>query len=336
MDEFNVNTIRECLTAPKPDIYSQANAKNSLNRKWPNVNQRIGVWKEFTIETLNNTYGHILDQEGPAAPLPPPTPQHFFSGKRINNDKDAKELTIWNSEAGYPALVAAQGLMGLHSGTGLVSNYKSAENGTFTASLNQTNQATVKMLPANIPPVIRADHVVYLNDSFPSYLVVGISKPADKFDTSTIARDEPMVTQNQAYLLDLLASVCRKAGTRYGYIQTNRELVACLFTPDEGKVIEGREHWTVKIMPVPWSKHGTAMLTTDLAVWWLCLLAMSDRKNRELVPKGDVVPINHWDFDESDTPRYIYSKREVSEEVLTQYFNDIFAPEGGWDQPDDV
>lgn len=46
-------------------------------------------------------------------------------------------------------------------------------------------------------------------------------------------------------------------------------------------------------MPVPWSRHGTEVLTTDLALWWLYMLSMSG--HRKMVAAGDMVKINHWD-----------------------------------------
>lgn len=67
--------------------------------------------------------------------------------------------------------------------------------------------------------------------------------------------------------LGQLANIRKVAQTRHGYIQTDQEMVVCCFS-------EGPEGWKVAIMPVPWSRHGVDVLTTDLALWWLCMLAM--------------------------------------------------------------
>lgn len=48
-------------------------------------------------------------------------------------------------------------------------------------------------------------------------------------------------------------------------------------------------------MPVPWTLHGEAQLTTDIALWWLCMLALSAPQHRALVTGADVVGIGEWE-----------------------------------------
>ncbi len=88
-----------------------------------------------------------------------------------------------------------------------------------------------------------------------------------------------------------LANLCRIAKTRYRYIQTNEELVACCFTKSLGG---GDNDWQAAIKPIPWSKHGEDVLTTDLALWWLCMLAMSPQ-SRAVVDKSEMIDINAWE-----------------------------------------
>lgn len=63
-----------------------------------------------------------------------------------------------------------------------------------------------------------------------------------------------------------LANICKKANTRYGYIQTDKELVVFEFDR------RGDGEYDVQFMPIMWSTLGG--LTTDLALLCLCLISM--------------------------------------------------------------
>jgi len=41
--------------------------------------------------------------------------------------------------------------------------------------------------------------------------------------------------------------------------------------------------------------HGEAQLTTDLALWWLCMLALSPTQHCALVTEDDMVGIDEWE-----------------------------------------
>lgn len=56
-----------------------------------------------------------------------------------------------------------------------------------------------------------------------------------------------------------LANICRESRTRYGYIQTEEEMVVCCFS-------EITEDWKAAVMAIPWSRYGPDTLTTDLAL----------------------------------------------------------------------
>lgn len=42
------------------------------------------------------------------------------------------------------------------------------------------------------------------------------------------------------------------------------------------------------------SKHDTNLLTADLAIWWLCMLALSSPENRCVASKEEIAKINEW------------------------------------------
>ncbi|KAK4145770.1 uncharacterized protein C8A04DRAFT_26517 [Dichotomopilus funicola] len=48
-------------------------------------------------------------------------------------------------------------------------------------------------------------------------------------------------------------------------------------------------------MPVPWARSGNEKLTTDLALWWMCMLSMSAPEHRALMPEEDAVGVGEWE-----------------------------------------
>lgn len=68
-------------------------------------------------------------------------------------------------------------------------------------------------------------------------------------------------------------------------------MTVCCFSKDG--VGDGNDkRWGAAIMPVPWSRNGSDTLTTDLALWQLCMLAMSAPHNRAIIAEGEVLRIN--------------------------------------------
>ncbi|KAI1740357.1 hypothetical protein F4680DRAFT_117067 [Xylaria scruposa] len=119
--------------------------------------------------------------------------------------------------------------------------------------------------------------------------------------------------------------MCDIAGTRYGYIMSEENFVACCFHKPVAKPAgpatrpikqaAGSPKLNVALMPVPWAQHGEEQLTTGLALWWISMLALLDFHYRALVPKADMVGINEWepaflDEERGWVYRYRYSKWE--------------------------
>ncbi|KAJ4296943.1 hypothetical protein N0V88_003859 [Collariella sp. IMI 366227] len=107
----------------------------------------------------------------------------------------------------------------------------------------------------------------------------------------------------------VLANICEKAKTRYGYIQTDEEPVVCCFSK------EADGPWKAAMIPVPWSKHGPLVLTTDLALWWLCMLAMSNQNDRAIISEANMIKIDSWSLVRYEhqgiwAPRHRYSSVE--------------------------
>ncbi|KAG5929321.1 hypothetical protein E4U42_006302 [Claviceps africana] len=130
------------------------------------------------------------------------------------------------------------------------------------------------------------------------------------------------------YLDDIpkLAYNCNISKTRYGYIQTDEELVVCCFS-------QTAEKWRVKFMPISWTTHGFGALTTDLALWWLCMLAMSSSEHRAIVSEDEMVKINEWDVicletDQNWVRRHRYSKLEehITPATTQSYTTSLLGP----------
>ncbi|KAJ4307126.1 hypothetical protein N0V88_000503 [Collariella sp. IMI 366227] len=133
---------------------------------------------------------------------------------------------------------------------------------------------------------LKVDHVISLDESYPEqHLAIGLSRTE-----RDVERQEVRGTAVDAARQFKGGAALAEARTRYGYLQTEEEIVVCCFSKADPPA---KERWKAAIMPVPWSRHGTEMLTTDLALWWLCILSMSGQ--REILAAGDTVKINQWD-----------------------------------------
>ncbi|KAI0537732.1 hypothetical protein GGR58DRAFT_470590 [Xylaria digitata] len=140
----------------------------------------------------------------------------------------------------------------------------------FNSSVPLLARGSPKSLakPHGVPP-LTMDHIIAL-DVFPSQnLVVGFGRPSSMWDGRKLANGVAISNAELRGSLRELAHNCSVANTQYGYIQTDQDMVVCCCTINNG-------YWNVAIMPILWSKHGDGVLTTGLALWYLCMLAMSD------------------------------------------------------------
>lgn len=256
-DQGMMTTLRDLLNQQKPRVPCSLKAgKNTTSPDWPIVSN-VTIWNEFNLANLNHDYGYLLDFAVPASHLnSAPQASHALAGAAINEAQDMKKLIGWNDELIRPTLGLAKSLMRYSPGVELLHVY------------------SITGKPARLPsrefPKLAVDHVISLDNTPYQNLVVGLGRPSSKWSGRALASRLPRATAELLWPLRQLADLCNSAKTRYGYIQTDEELVACRFSTDE----QGGP--TAAIMPVPWSKHGAEELTTDLALWWLCMLALSE------------------------------------------------------------
>ena len=293
--QVGMTTLRYVLTQQKMPVHCNMVAgRNTSNGRWPNP--EVAIWTDFNLTNLNESYSHVLDAAVPEVQLVPIQPDQALAGLEINSAKDIHHLLGWNDTLMQRTLQLAKTQLRLSPGT--ILQYQCATPDTsIIPKLHNGGKNLV------------VHHIIALDDVTMQNLVVGLGRPSSKWSGRKLASQIPNVQTEIGWPLRQLANICEVAGTRYGYIQTDEELVVCCFSRND-------KQWKAAIMPIPWTKHGDQVLTTDLAMWWLCMLAMSSPRNRAIVAEGDIVGIGDWDvvyFDKEQAwvRRHRYSNFEV-------------------------
>lgn len=258
-----ITTLRDALTQEKPRIDRYATNTNTYRNDpvWPKLRGRMKLWADFKIGALNKQYGSILDKEFPeGVALPQASDQ--LKNLAIKEVKDIKRIIAWNVSILEPALAFGQSEL-QHQGPRLVHDHAKPQ------IPGASSQA-------------RVDHLIKVVDAPPRTLVVGLGTTSAKFEGGALLS---AISQNIASkhenLMRQLAYACSLANARYGYLQTDGELVACRFSCT-GTV------WQAEFMPIPMGLHGDNAMTTELAVWWMAMLALPDISDSAIVPIAKV------------------------------------------------
>ncbi|CAK7222619.1 hypothetical protein SEUCBS140593_004960 [Sporothrix eucalyptigena] len=220
------------------------------------------------METLNASYESILNHplpQGFVASLPPTA---RLEGLALADDRGPKHLLQWNHDTVLPLVKWSKQIMGLHVGVALSHVYSDAD-GQALAKLPQYSGG------GGNKTVI--DHLVGLSDKGRSTLVVGLGRTSSKWKGSVLINNTKTTTDQD--LVVFCFGAWRVAG------------------PDPSK--EESNDWSVAFMPVPWNTELSLsarhdVLTTELALWWLCMLSLSDG-HVDLVKTHEIVPIDAWD-----------------------------------------
>lgn len=214
----------------------------------------VNIWEDFNLQNLNKDHGSVLDAPVRAELFPDVT--SFLFGITLNSSNCIKGLTNRNRRLMKATLDLAKRILGLHPGI----------------ELRHTSTTPVTPMAACVPngaPRLRVDHVIEL-DKYPVQgLVLGLAKASSCWSGRQLLSQIKDLPGTTLAPLEQLANICSIAKVRYGYIQTNEEIVVCCFNRDG-------DAWKVVIKVIPWSSHGTNVLTTDLALWWLGMLALSE------------------------------------------------------------
>ena len=302
----DITTLRLALTQRKAAVPRAPNTKSIRNygsRRWPPLERSsIRLWEEFNLSNLNRSYGHVLDYAtSEQSLLTLPLPEQALVGIVMNSDNDVRNLTTWNHDLMKETLEFSKKQLDLYSGISLLHRV-STNNSPHISLPFQDSGVTV-------------DHVIALDDVTDPVLVVGLVKSSRKWGGRALVSELPNPTGDQRWPVRQLANLCETARTRYGYLQTDEEMVVCCFSRDEAQDSTTSDALKVAIMPIPWTKYGTEVLTSDLALWWLSMLAMSPKNCRTIVKDDEMVKIDQWEQmdlgdDQGWVRRHMFSNRD--------------------------
>ncbi|KAI1380574.1 hypothetical protein F4677DRAFT_403938 [Hypoxylon crocopeplum] len=255
-------TLRLTLTQNKPLIQCNTSIKWNTQpaAQWPDI-ESVEVWRDFNLSNLNNgMYASLLDFAVPERELACPRAYQMLAGVTINRPNDINHLISRNDALMQATLNMPKSRLRLHPELALSHAYRAHNMSTIAHVEDLERRANV-------------DHVIALDQVPNRNLVVGLGRPSSKFGIGQIVRDHgPIQAKISRHIWPLrqLGHLCSVANTPFGYIQTDKELVACYFVKNGSP-----NTFRVYIMPIPWSSHGLTVLTTDLALWWLCMMALS-------------------------------------------------------------
>lgn len=277
--------------------YKGRKNRNSTNTEWPRFDsdenfEAITVWDEFTLENLNASYGHLLDAEVPEHELVAPQFNLGPDAAQFTKPDQIMQLLKLSDEVLEPALQHARERLQIENGTSVLHRLKLDGHQPGIRSTNKNSR-------------IRSDHLIELDDYSLPTLVWGLGRPCRMFPARTLVGNAS--SDEDKWPLRQLANLCFHSRTRYGYILTEEDLLTCCFTAEDPE--ERESGWSAAIMPVPWTKTGEGQLTTDLALWWLCMLAISGRHNRVLTQAENTTKINEWDVYQHDDERAGWVRR---------------------------
>lgn len=215
---------------------------------------------------MNDRWGHVLESTVPDLVLDvvkgqDPVPL-LMTATPIQKLADARRLVQFSAN---------------YLGT-LVSFAKDREG--LISGIEFTNQTAEN--PQKRQDKTALDHCVALDRHPWAALVVGIVRPSYMFSAMKFANDAASATNVDGNLyrpVRQLANLCKKGKTRYGYILTDMELSVWYF-PDLAEGAETRP-W---FKPIPFTSWGEGQLTTDLAIWWLCMMSMEATINQDAAP----------------------------------------------------
>lgn len=283
-------TLREMLTLEKPKVSYKPESgvrismlqrsKNSSVQDWPQVNNPEN-WLGFDAKTLNESYGGILDG------------RVYTATKVASLHAQAKECILQHeittpAEVGY--LIKWNDTLlrdGLEHGKAHIKQH----NGACLQYQVFENEDSIIGCLKGAP--LGADHTVKLGGSPNDHgLVVGLGRPSTCFDAAVLlplgnylySRSERnRIHKESMCLLRQLADKCIRTRTRYGYVVTETTLTACRFSDMQSAIQDGAEavcendkQMKVEMVRIPWGDWSKDRLTTDLALWWMCMMRLSE------------------------------------------------------------
>lgn len=295
-EEFNFDnanagpyTLRMMLSSVKPKItYRPApnyRPRNTSNAIWPEV-ESARLWTDFTkenLEKMNTKVDRILDKDLDELwrqYAQQHEPMEFLMGRQASKVDGLRVLTQYNA-------LCMQTAVGFFLGH---------EMSPFKGCSLMTRNTEPNGSDTKLPPYSgkhmqspNCDHYVCVESAPPTVLMIGLVRESRQFCAMNYLRDaEPDLEDNKFCPVRQLAQLCRLARVRYGYVQTENELSVWCFSPSDKA-----DHFNVAFNVIPWSAYGDEQLTTDMALFWICLMGMLYPGHRDIV--AEMPPIGSDD-----------------------------------------
>lgn len=218
----------------------------------------VWQWDEFNLQSINAVCGELLDQPNTLAHSQTPVPMA------------EDELT-------KPEVTSYRGASKLHR--------------WLRTLLHRTVPGSLAALGIQIDGTLKFDAIHPREDFRPHFFcgnlqiiqpgykekwatfAVGSSQGGSRWNMKKI-RNKIGNTDDFDMALHAMAADCKEFQTRYGFILTFNELIACHFTAP----ITCKTDWCrVRVARVPYTNTGPDKLTPELAAWALCMLGASER-----------------------------------------------------------
>ncbi|SPO01424.1 uncharacterized protein DNG_04099 [Cephalotrichum gorgonifer] len=243
--------------------------------------EHISSWDDFTFANLWPAFQCIFIWPPSNSPAPPRSPIPPYT---INSANDVREMTKHHLDD-LLERTAGDGARVILSRVG--------------RSLSPSNIIidSCRRLPA-------AGDLIYVprlsvslgnkQDGGRPWLVVGSARVSKTWHSSSLSQEKP--SSSDLIPLHQLACYARFSNTPYAFIASDREVIVVrYFRVSENDPDQFGAEWKA----IPWSVAGDQVLTGNLAIWCLIMMALNDN-HRSVNFRDETLPINLWYREESN------------------------------------
>lgn len=267
-------TLLEVLTAPNPrlDLSQQEGGAVTKNGDYkPLQRPHISDWDDFTFENIHAAYGHLFD----IGPIVSDAINLRDSPTIILAEPSVDAVVHkWNHE--ICRLPLKQGALAVQQSIGLPACDVTMNHHIMPSKVLDRDGKS--QMP---------DWCIFQRDSEQSVLVWGENKCSSKWSSNPT---ETTQSSNWLWPFRQVLTYCDNNSTRYAYILTPSELAAIRVYQDPSTPVSP---WRVQVKFIPWSNQGNGVLTVNLAIWALTMMAVN-QGHRPIRPLNWTLPLNMW------------------------------------------
>lgn len=229
---------------------------------WPVIQSTdITEWEGLNLESLRQRFSHQLGSH------------HLGLHGNADQALIAALAECENISTGTTLRIAEQSTVTFYNET-VVPLLRVVNPGEVFTQFSTLFPGTVRPTMPQKARNLRFDYYVGLRDSALSGLVVGLFVAESDFAERALSGDEKAQLRSKIQL-GRLANMCYAANTNYGFIHTEEELMVCRFR----RGILSRR-WKAEGQSVYCTEPQPEELTTRLALWFHCMLAISEKQTR--------------------------------------------------------